>query len=72
MSKRSAAVWQGIPIVITERSGIRWGKRPTGFNRCVGGELRGGGGGVAKFKEAVAKCKGKGKFAALTGKKKSA
>lgn len=62
MSKRSRAVWHGIPIVITERSGIRWGKRPTKFNACVGGKLRGEKGGGRKgvkerFLAAVAACK---------------
>lgn len=66
MSKRSRTMWHGIPIVITEKSGIRWGKSPSRFNRCIGGALRGksysGAPGevkraiVAAFKGAVSGC----------------
>lgn len=73
MSKRSMTKYSGIPIIITERSGIRWGKRPTGYNKCVAGKLRGEHpGSRVEMKKlwatAVSECKGKGKFPALTKK----
>ncbi len=58
MSKRSKTSFAGRPLLVTEKSGIRWGKEPSARNRCIGGKLRNGHGGVETFKKAVAECKG--------------
>ena len=45
---------------ITPPAGSRWAPKPNARARCMGKELRGGGGGVASFMKASATCKDKG------------
>lgn len=61
MAKRSRTMYHGIPIIITEKSGIRWGREPDARNRCIGAELRGRSFGdrqeqIQAFRDAVQEC----------------
>ena len=44
-------------FMIDSNNQLRFAKRPSAYNRCIGGKLRGGSGGTAAFRAAVAACK---------------
>ncbi len=55
MVSHSTSLNRGFMIDSSNR--LRFAKKPSAYNRCIGGHLRGKHGGVDAFKDAVRACK---------------